>query len=46
MTTRLSSRMSEASVGTYSHLFEASHDIGTIDPDTRSLRSLLRDDNQ
>ena len=41
---RLSSRTSEASVGIYSNLLEASHTTGTVDPDTRSLGSLLRDD--
>ena len=42
--TPLSSRTSEASVGIYSNLLEASHTTGTVDPDTRSLGSLLRDD--
>ena len=43
----LSSRRSAdgASVGIYSPVRGASHTTGTADPDTRSLRSLLRDDN-
>jgi lipoprotein signal peptidase len=40
----LSSRTSGASVGIYSHYAVASHTAGQADPDTRSLRSLLRDD--
>jgi hypothetical protein len=40
----LSSRMSEASVGTYRPGSVASHPVMTLDPDTRSLRSLVRDD--
>ena len=40
----LSSRTSEASVGIYSNVLEASYGAGTVDPGTRSLRSLARDD--
>jgi uncharacterized membrane protein YedE/YeeE len=43
--TPLSSRTSEASVGICSPLLVAGHAAERIDPDTRSLRSLLRDDN-
>jgi hypothetical protein len=46
---RMSSRTSEASVGAlwaiYSPLLQAGYDDVKEDPDTRSLRSLLRDDN-
>jgi hypothetical protein len=42
--THLSSRRSEASVGTYFPCTGASHEHGRVGPDTRSLRSLLRDD--
>ena len=45
MTTSVSSRASEASVGIYSPCPIASHEPRTLDPDTSSLRSLLRDDN-
>ena len=41
----MSSRTSEASVGIHSPVIEAGHGAGKVDPDTRSLRSLLRDDN-
>jgi hypothetical protein len=40
----LSSRTSEASVGICSPMPEAGFGVNTVDPDTRSLRSLLRDD--
>ena len=40
----MSPRTSEASVGIHSPAIEAGHDAGEADPDTRSLRSLLRDD--
>ena len=36
--------MSEANVGTYRPCIGASHVVGTVGPDTRSLRSLVRDD--
>src|SRR5687767_597921 len=39
-----SSRTSEASVGTYGPLSVADPGAVTVDPDTRSLRSLPRDD--
>ena len=47
----LSSRRSEASAGArlravYRTFTEAGHTAGIGDPDTRSLRSLLRDDNE
>jgi hypothetical protein len=45
MTTSVSSRASEASVGIYSSYPIASNGPRTVDPDTSSLRSLLRDDN-
>jgi hypothetical protein len=41
----LSSRASEASVGIYCPSSVASHGARMMDPDTRSLRSLLRDDS-
>jgi hypothetical protein len=37
-------RRRRASVGIYSPCRVASHQLGTVDPDTRSLRSRLRDD--
>jgi hypothetical protein len=40
----LSSRTSAASVGIYLLVLVAVSGAGTIGPDTRSLRSLLRDD--
>src|SRR5450432_3620401 len=40
----LSSRRSEASVEIYRTVLWASYSAGRVDPDTRSLRSLLRDD--
>jgi hypothetical protein len=43
---RMSSRRSAASVGTYSHCTVACQGARMVDPDTRSLRSLVRDDNQ
>jgi PelA/Pel-15E family pectate lyase len=43
-TEQLSSRTSEASVGIYLPCNEASHAPVQVDPDTRPLRSLLRDD--
>jgi hypothetical protein len=41
----MSSRSREASVGICFHVRWVSHTTKTLDPDTRSLRSLLRDDN-
>ena len=40
----MSSRRSEASVGIYSVSRVAEHATGIVDPDTSSLRSLVRDD--
>jgi hypothetical protein len=42
----MSSRMSVASVGIYHPFGGASHEHVKADPDTRSRRSLLRDDSR
>jgi hypothetical protein len=45
MGNRMSSRTSEASVGICFHVLVAGPAEGMVDPDTRALRSLPRDDN-